>query len=238
MTGVLLAGDLGYGVPWLINILIISIVTTTGFLIFVSLTTKYKNKNREKKEDIKYKLVKYHAERYWAIFVAGILIWFWILGYPWMPPIAFDKALDSNNRVHLIHVTAGQWFWQFNDGGTIYDKNYGQNNFTNSKSSQIKNNDHLYNKNEEIPPSSGPIKIKVGETVKFVANSIDVNHGFGILKSSKSMDSPLMQMQVVPGFDNIFYYTFKEPGTFTIRCLEYCGWNHPYMVSQITVEAV
>ncbi len=73
MTGVLLAGDLGYGVPWLINILIIAIVTTTGFLIFVSLTTKFKNKNIERKDGIKYKLVKYHAERYWAIFVAGIL---------------------------------------------------------------------------------------------------------------------------------------------------------------------
>ena len=39
------------------------------------------------------------------------------------------------------------------------------------------------------------------------------------------MDSPLMQMQVVPGYDNVFYYTFKNPGTYTIRCLEYCGWN-------------
>ncbi len=44
-----------------------------------------------------------------------------------------------------------------------------------------------------------------------------------------------MQMQVVPGYDNVFYYTFKNPGIYTIRCLEYCGWNHPYMVSQITV---
>jgi heme/copper-type cytochrome/quinol oxidase subunit 2 len=235
MAGVLLAGDLGYGVPWLINILIIAIVTTAGFLIFVSLTTKYKNK-----EGIKYILVKYHAERYWAIFVAGVLIWFWILGYPWMPPIAFDKTLSSNSKVHLIHITAGQWFWQFKDGGIIDDKNYKENNFKNVKSSSISNNNHPISKNQDItsPSSSGLIKIKAGETVKFVANSIDVNHGFGVLTSSKSMDSPLMQMQVVPGFDNIFYYTFKAPGTFTIRCLEYCGWNHPYMVSQITVEAV
>ena len=133
LSGVLLAGDLGYGVPWLINILIIAIVTTAGFLIFVSLTTKYKNKNIERKEGIKYILVKYHAERYWAIFVAGVLIWFWILGYSWMPPIAFDKALSSNSKVHLIHITAGQWFWQFKDGG-INDENYKENNFKNVKS--------------------------------------------------------------------------------------------------------
>lgn len=159
-----------------------------------------------------------------------------------MPPVAFEKALSSNSKVHLINVKAGQWFWQFKDGGIMDDKNFKENNFNNQKSTSINNNNQPSNKKEGItssssPFSSKPIKIKVGETVKFVARSIDVNHGFGILKSSKSMDSPLIQMQVVPGFDNIFYYTFKGPGTFTIRCLEYCGWNHHYMVSQITVEA-
>jgi cytochrome c oxidase subunit 2 len=82
------------------------------------------------------------------------------------------------------------------------------------------------------------VKIKAGETVKFVARSVDVNHGFSILSSSKSMDSPLMQKQVVPGYNNVFYYTVDKPGTYTIRCLEYCGWNHPYMVSQITIQAM
>lgn len=233
--GVLLAGDLGYGVPWLINILIISIVITAGFLIFVALTTKFKNKNQENKNGIKYKLFKYHAERYWAIFVAGILIWFWILGYPWMPPVTVDKALSVNSKVHVVNVTAGQWFWQFKDGGIVDDKNYRENNFVSGKSIPAGDNNHPIGKNEGTTSYSKPIKIKVGETVKFVAHSIDVNHGFGVLKSSKSMDSPLMQMQVIPGFDNIFYYTFKGAGTYTIRCLEYCGWNHPFMVSQITV---
>ena len=68
--------------------------------------------------------------------------------------------------------------------------------------------------------SAGQVRIKAGETVKFVAHSIDVNHGFGVLSSSNQMDSPLMQMQVVPGFDNVFYYTFNKPGTYTIRCLD------------------
>jgi cytochrome c oxidase subunit 2 len=45
----------------------------------------------------------------------------------------------------------------------------------------------------------------------------------------------LLQMQVVPKLDNIFYYTFKEPGTYFVRCLEYCGYAHPYMTSVITV---
>ena len=91
--------------------------------------------------------------------------------------------------------------------------------------------------NANNPSATGLVKIKTGETVKFVARSLDVNHGFGVLQSSKSMDSLLLQMQVVPGYDNVFYYTFKEPGEYTIRCLEYCGWNHPFMTSQITIVA-
>jgi heme/copper-type cytochrome/quinol oxidase subunit 2 len=227
MTGVQLAGDLGYGVPWLTFILAIAIIVTTAFFIFVSLSPRIKGKsnNHIQANDIKHKLFKYHAERYWAILVAGILIWFWFLGYPWMPPVAFEKGLSStNNTVHLVNVTAGQWFWQFKDGGIV------QNNISDSNS--------MISKNDSSASSvSQPIKLKVGETVKFVAHSLDVNHGFGVLKSSKSMDSPLFQMQVVPGYDNEFYYTFKEPGVYTIRCLEYCGWNHPYMTSQITVVA-
>jgi|tagenome__1003787_1003787.scaffolds.fasta_scaffold20897299_2 heme/copper-type cytochrome/quinol oxidase subunit 2 len=241
LSGVLLAEDLGYGVHWLVNIFIIAIVITTGFIIYIACTTKnrYKNKKSDEKEDIKYKLYKYHAERYWAIFVAGILIWFWVIGYPWSPPVAFEKALSNNSKVHIINVTAGQWFWQFSDEGIRDDESYTKSDYNNAKSISV-NKSNIVNPINKInenhtDSTSNPLKIKVGETVKFVAHSIDVNHGFGVLKSSKSMDSPLMQMQVVPGYDNVFYYTFKNPGTYTIRCLEYCGWNHPYMVSQITV---
>jgi heme/copper-type cytochrome/quinol oxidase subunit 2 len=130
-----------------------------------------------------------------------------------------------------VKVTAGQWFWRFEDGGT------GDNN-TNPLSLNIsRTRDNVVNTQSISSDNSpGQVRIKAGETVKFVAHSIDVNHGFGVLSSSNQMDSPLMQMQVVPGFDNVFYYTFNKPGTYTVRCLEYCGWNHPYMVSLITVE--
>lgn len=228
MTGVQLAGDLGYGVPWLILILAVVIIATTAFFIFVSLSPRIKRNsaNVTQVQDLKFKLYKYHAERYWAIFVAAILIWLWILGYPWMPPVAFEKGLSStNNTVHLVNVTAGQWFWQFKDGGIIQNDVNGSADMTNKNNSSSSSH------------AAQPIKLKVGETVRFSAHSMDVNHGFGVLKSSKSMDSPLFQMQVVPGYDNEFYYTFKESGVYTIRCLEYCGWNHPYMTSQITVEA-
>ena len=219
MVEVNLAADLGYGVPWLLQTLIIAILIGTGFFVYVILSTKSEKAVFRGRDSLKYKLHKYHAERYWAIFVAGILIWFWILGYDWMPPVAFQEAIQNPEQVRTVKVTAGQWFW------TLEDQGIGSGNI--SASGAV----------EGEGTTAGPLKVKAGETVKFIARSLDVNHGFGILSSSKSMDSPLMQMQVVPGFDNIFYYTFDKAGTYTIRCLEYCGWNHPFMVSQITIQA-
>jgi heme/copper-type cytochrome/quinol oxidase subunit 2 len=191
-----------------------ALVIATAFFIYVVLSTKSNHVSLKGFDKVKYELNKYHAERYWGIFVAALLIWFWILGYPWMPPVAFDSALLESQNIHTVGVTAGQWYWMLDDRGNSQNAN---------DTSVITNNNQLY--------------VKAGETVKFVARSIDVNHGFGVLSSSNQMDVPLFQMQVVPGFDNIFYYTFKKPGIYTIRCLEYCGWNHPYMVSSITIHA-
>ena len=228
-----LASDLGYGVPWLAQVLTISIVIATAFFVYVTLSTKSKNATLAGFDRIKYNLHKYHAERYWAIFVASMLIWLWFFGYQWMPPIAFSSGVQHPEKVHVVKITAGQWFWRLEDGGIGYNNiNPLSPNSSHTAGNVVVTTQAISNGNS----SGGQVRIKAGETVKFVAHSIDVNHGFSILSSSNQMDSPLMQMQVVPGFDNVFYYTFNKPGTYTIRCLEYCGWNHPYMVSQITVE--
>ncbi|MGZ5490078.1 MAG: hypothetical protein ACXW2E_07095 [Nitrososphaeraceae archaeon] len=223
MSGIELAAELGYGVPWLKLILTIALVIATAFFIYVLLSTKFNHVALKGFDKVKYELNKYHAERYWGIFVAGILIWFWVLGYPWMPPVAFEKGLNETQDVHIVKITAGQWYWKIEDGG--YSNNNNNNNNDQSKTDLASNQPR-------------GIQVKAGETVKFVAHSQDVNHGFSILSSSNQMDVPLMQMQVVPGYENIFYYTFKEPGVYTIRCLEYCGWSHPYMVSSITISSV
>jgi heme/copper-type cytochrome/quinol oxidase subunit 2 len=234
LAEVQLAADLGYGVPWLLGILITSIFVSTGFFVYVVLSTKLDHPILRGRESLKYKLHKYHAERYWAILVAGILVWFWYLGLPWSPPVAFHNATENPQNIHTIGITAGQWFWRLQDLG-VGNPQYIHDQSNNPRN--IQNNQELSSSNNTTSQTAGLVKVKVGETVRFVAHSIDVNHGFGLLRSAKSMDSPLFQMQVVPGFDNVFYYTFKKAGTYTIRCLEYCGWNHPYMVSQITIEA-
>lgn len=143
-------------------------------IAYIALSTKSKHVALSGFNKAKYELHKYHAERYWGIFVARMLIWLYFLGVPWMPPVSFSKAIQHPDKVHTISIVAGQWFWKIKDEGFGYW-------------------------------------------------SIGWRSRFSILSSSNSMDLPLIQMQVIPGFDNVFYYTFKKPGTYIIRRLECCG---------------
>lgn len=151
---------------------------------------------------------EHKIETLWAIGIAAVLVWLWIISYPWMPPVAFSAVNPNKEDVQVVDVQAGQWFW-------------------------------IMHRTGQPPPKAGDspqVTVEAGKPVKFVAHSQDVNHGFGIFSSKD--DSPILaQMQVVPGVDNVMYYTFKHPGTYLIRCLEYCGFAHPYMTSQITVVA-
>lgn len=210
-----LAADLGFGVDWLTVIFTVAVIASSIILFYVALTTKI-NAHQLKNDKIKKKIFQIHLERYWAISSIIVLGSLLALGYSWSPQIAFEDGVNEGDTIHQININAGQWFWDIQEGGKYKIQN-----------------------GNEVPISSQinskELHVKAGETVKFVATSKDVTHGFGVLKSNKSMDVPLFQMQVVPGYENVFYYTFKEPGTYTIRCLEYCGWFHPYMTSQITV---
>jgi cytochrome c oxidase subunit 2 len=148
---------------------------------------------------------QYEFELYWTIGVAGVLIWLWVNSYPWMPPVAFSAVDNTNQNVQVVNVTAGQWFWLMSKNG------------------------------EHVDPEHGPyVILTAGEPVKFIAHAIDVNHGFGVFRESHDSDI-LFQMQVIPGMQNVFYYTFKQPGNYMVRCLEYCGYAHPYMTSMIEV---
>lgn len=218
MSEIELAAELGFGIPWLKLTFTIAILIATSFFVYVFLSTRKDHVTLKGFDKLKYQLNKYHVEKYWAVFVSGILVWFWILGYPWMPPVAFERGLSEESNVHLIKITAGQWYWNLEDGGYI--------------------NPHHDDNGTAMPiGTEKQIQVKAGETVKFEAVSKDVNHGFAILASSNQMDVPLMQMQVVPGYTNEFYYTFEKAGVYTIRCLEYCGWNHPFMTSSIAISA-
>ena len=77
-------------------------------------------------------------------------------------------------------------------------------------------------------------QIQAGSTVEFRVTSADVNHGFAIYAPDGRI---AIQTQAMPGYTNKLLYTFDEPGTYTIRCLEYCGLAHHSMAATLNVIA-
>jgi len=73
-------------------------------------------------------------------------------------------------------------------------------------------------------PSSVPVEFNV--------TSRDVNHDFGIFNSQGVL---IGQVQALPGYYNQLIMIFKSPGTYTVRCLDFCGPGHALMISQFTV---
>ncbi len=75
-------------------------------------------------------------------------------------------------------------------------------------------------------PADRPVVFRVG--------SEDVNHGFGIYNETNRL---IAQVQAMPGYINQLAVQFDTPGTYKIMCLEYCGFVHHVMVSEIRVVA-
>ena len=79
-----------------------------------------------------------------------------------------------------------------------------------------------------------PSTVRAGQRVEIRVTGADVNHGLGVYDPN---DRLVTQTQAMPGFTNVIRHTFTTPGTYRIRCLEYCGLGHHTMISQLTVTA-
>ncbi len=77
-----------------------------------------------------------------------------------------------------------------------------------------------------------PDNFKVGQTAEFRVTSNDVNHGFALYDPGFRI---VAQTQAMPGYTNVLRYTFTEPGTYQVLCLEYCGVAHHEMKAEIKV---
>lgn len=75
---------------------------------------------------------------------------------------------------------------------------------------------------------------RVGQSVNFAVTSADVNHGFGLYDPH---DALMAQVQAMPGYVNHLVVTFRIPGTYTVRCMEYCGLMHHVMEITFVVKA-
>ena len=77
-------------------------------------------------------------------------------------------------------------------------------------------------------------QVPVETPVIFRVTSHDVNHGLGVTDPSGTI---LFQTQAMPGYINQVAHTFREPGTYEIICLEYCGLAHHDMREKLEVVA-
>lgn len=77
-----------------------------------------------------------------------------------------------------------------------------------------------------------PATVKAGQQVVFEMQSEDTTHGFGVDYPTGGV---AFQAQIVPEHTQRVMWTFKEPGTYRVVCLEYCGVGHHNMLGQIEV---
>lgn len=75
--------------------------------------------------------------------------------------------------------------------------------------------------------------VSTGGKVEFAVTSADVNHGFGVYDPSGHL---VGQVQAMPGYTNHLVLQFPSVGTYTIRCLEYCGPGHSGMTMTMHVS--
>ena len=78
-----------------------------------------------------------------------------------------------------------------------------------------------------------PAVVRAGRPVEFRLTSKDVQHGFGVYDGTKL----LFQVQVpAQGTEQRYSYTFDQPGTYDILCLEFCGFQHHTMRGSLRVS--
>lgn len=75
--------------------------------------------------------------------------------------------------------------------------------------------------------------VPANQPVEFAVTALDVNHGFGIYGPSGRI---VAQVQAMPRYVNRLIVTFEEKGTYTIRCLEFCGIPHHGMTATFEVK--
>jgi cytochrome c oxidase subunit II len=80
--------------------------------------------------------------------------------------------------------------------------------------------------------SVDPPRIRAGVRTKVALRAADVNHGIGVYDPD---DTLIKQVNVLPDVTQEFVITFEKRGTYTLRCLEFCGVDHHLMENTLEV---
>jgi cytochrome c oxidase subunit 2 len=79
-----------------------------------------------------------------------------------------------------------------------------------------------------------PGPYQAGRQIEFNLTSADVNHGFAIYGPGGDF---IAQAQVIPQHHLLLRETLTKPGTYTVRCFEYCGLYHHQMETTFQVTS-
>jgi cytochrome c oxidase subunit II len=77
-----------------------------------------------------------------------------------------------------------------------------------------------------------PPRVRAGVPTEVQVYAADVNHALGIYGPD---DTLLKQVNVLPGVTQDLVITFRRPGTYELRCLEFCGVDHHLMANKLQV---
>lgn len=208
----ILAGDVGMNALYLAFIFAIAVAITIVGFVFVYWSTKHPE------EGDSHGLAKY--EKHWVIIILIIFIAFSLSTISFLP---YPYAHSNIHPNMVVDATGQQFAWTL-----CMAPNWANASTSLNSSSCYPNKSVSY------------IPIVAGDTVLFNVTSHDVTHGFGVYQctdASCSTASLLAQVQVMPGFYNSIMVTFKTAGIYYIRCLEFCGFGHYTMVSELNVTS-
>lgn len=135
--------------------------------------------------------------------IIGVLFYYTILAQDRM-----TAKVDKPD--HTIDVVGQKWAWTFN---------YREANNPDVKSDVYETGTILNNANLYLP---------VGESVRFVESSPDVNHSFWVPAFYEKLD-------VIPGKNNSFDVTPNKEGVFRGKCAELCGTYHSRMLFTVHI---
>jgi cytochrome c oxidase subunit II len=77
-----------------------------------------------------------------------------------------------------------------------------------------------------------PPRVRANVKTEVDLDAADVNHAVGIYNPN---DTLVRQVNVLPGVTQKFTITFSQPGTYELRCLEFCGVDHHLMENKLQV---
>jgi len=134
-----------------------------------------------------------------------------VISISYMPTVQTARAAVDEANIQQVNITAGSWFYDISTPLLINGSN----------------------RTVEVGP------------VRFSGTSSDTMHSFAIYDPDGDVlftmmlmpGNPLKGMKSALKGPTSIVYTFDKPGTYTVRCLEYCGINHHNMRDQLIVVA-